>query len=482
MENVVSLLEDSQIYGLIYPSQSLISDRLFEEISRKNEDFGPEKFLFREQNGHVKTHESSEVTKIDRFLVKENPETDLEKSVLYHANRKKSTGYDLKYGISQTELNIKLNLDLTELEKKFPVTPGTREELLQNIINRHGKKIEDNQLGKGLNALKQVLKSPISTPIEGVKRTEKVYALHRKAKDENLSKSEQNSFSITEEYSSAKYFKNILSEKMSEQFSRHIEGIPASKRFLEEKSGKITESSLPESNFTVSNLIEPNQRSEASFADYHTHNLKSLDSEKQLIEKKEFSVNSKRINNQFSRHIQGNSTSKRFLEEKSGNASGQNPSFSTDSTKYNGKDNSKDFKSKSNQLLERVREQFNREQFDRKQFNRTSLLYSKILENERKPEILPLTNINLLIEEAYSNSIKKSDLKEENRELLLNLIENISQVMNPKNRDTAPSKQNIFNIHVSGESLTGEKDLKDLSDRLVLILKDQARRHGIDLS
>ena len=54
--------------------------------------------------------------------------------------------------------------------------------------------------------------------------------------------------------------------------------------------------------------------------------------------------------------------------------------------------------------------------------------------------------------------------------------------MNQKNRDTAPSKQNIFNVHISGESLTGERDLKDLSDRLVLILKDQARRHGIDLS
>ena len=38
LENAISLLEDPQIYELIYPAQSLMSDRLFEEISRRNED------------------------------------------------------------------------------------------------------------------------------------------------------------------------------------------------------------------------------------------------------------------------------------------------------------------------------------------------------------------------------------------------------------------------------------------------------------
>jgi len=54
--------------------------------------------------------------------------------------------------------------------------------------------------------------------------------------------------------------------------------------------------------------------------------------------------------------------------------------------------------------------------------------------------------------------------------------------MNQTNRDITPTRQNVFNIQVSGEGRTGESDLKNLSDRLVLILKDQARRHGIDLS
>ena len=130
---------------------------------------------------------------------------------------------------------------------------------------------------------------------------------------------------------------------------------------------------------------------------------------------------------------------------------------------------------RKSQLSEKIREQFLREQFDGDQFykvpfDRIAFLGSKGTEFKRKSEILSLTNVNLLIEEAYSNSKNKSDLEKENRELLLNLIENITQLINQKNMDTVPSKQNIFNVHVSGENLTNENDLINLSDRLVLIL------------
>ena len=218
-----------------------------------------------------------------------------------------------------------------------------------------------------------------------------------------------------------------------------------------------------------------------------------MKSEEQLVENDEFKINPDRISKQFSRHIEGISVSKRSLEEKLRGNNCQNSYFSTGNNSYN----LSDLKSKSNQLSERIRgpfdknqfdknqfdkNQFDKNQFDRNQFDKISDSDLKILENNKQSDLLSLTSVNLLIEKAYSNSINKSDIKEENRELLLNLIENLSQVMNQTNRDTTPARQNVFNIQVSGEGCTGESDLKNLSDRLVLILKDQSRRHGIDLS
>jgi hypothetical protein len=215
-----------------------------------------------------------------------------------------------------------------------------------------------------------------------------------------------------------------------------------------------------------------------SFADYHVHDLTPPDSEKQLIKNKDSKANSERISDQFSRPIEGIAISKRFLEEKLRDNSGQNTYFSTSSTSYS----PKNLKPKSNQLSERIRNPFDRDQFDCNQFDNIFISDLESPKNNRDPDILYLTSVNMLIEEAYSNSIKKSDIKEENRELLLNLIENLSQVIKQTNKDTSPSKQNIFNIKVSEERPIGENDLKNLSDKLVLILKDQARRHGIDLS
>jgi hypothetical protein len=610
LEDVTSLPGDSQIYGLIYPSQSLMSYRLFEEISRKNEDVRPEKFQFREPNNNLKAKKSSEVTTINTLLTKTELKTDFEISGIDDTNRKKSTGDDLKDGISQAELNVKLKKDLieTQVEMKYPVKSGTREELLREIINRHGEKIENNQLGQNLNTLKQSLKSPASTSNERLKVTEKIYEPYNWAQSENSPISGQNSFSITEEHSHATCFKNILSEKISSKFSSQIEGFSKSKELLEEKSDKIqnpdqhseasfadyhisNSKSLADSEEQLVNKKELNLSSEKIseqfsssvekeseifadyplhnskslvnpeslvdsekqladkkelnlssekiseqfsrhiqgnltpkssvekeseiFADYYTGNSKSLaDSEKQLVDKKELNLSSEKISEQFLRHIQGNLTSKSFLKEKLESIDGKSPYFTTDNTK----NSSKDFESKSNQLLERVREnqlserirenqltervkdnqlserirenqlterkkeQLEREQFHREQLDRIFLLDSKISENKNNPDVLSLTNINLLIEDAYSNSTNKSDLREENRELFLNLIENINQVVNQNNRDNVPSKQNVFNIQVRGEGLTSEKDLINLSDRLVLILKDQARRHGIDLS
>jgi|GEM_PF-1609609 len=595
LENAISLLEDPQIYELIYPSQSLMSDRLFEEISRRNEDSEPEKLLSRDQDDRTKAHGSSEVTTINMLLSKEKHKADFGTSGLHRENRKKSTGNGLKDEIPQAELDVKLSTDLTEVENKFPVKSDVRKKLLRNIINMHGRKIEDNQLGKDLNALKRVLQSPAVTSFERLKSDEKIRAFHKRAEYTNLSESERNFFSIEEEHSLSRYYKDFLSEKLSEQFSRHIEGISTSRDFLEKKSGEIRES----------NLIESNQRSEASFAGHLIHDLKSLSSEKQLIENKEFNVSSGRISEQFSRHIEGISVSKESLEEMSGkmtssNLVSLNKSSLAESNQYsktrsnqhsktnfsnsdmqdfkslkpeeqlvendkfkinpdriskqfsrhiegisvskrsleeklrgnscqnsyfsagNNSYNLSDLKSKSNHRSERIRypfdknqfdknqfdknqfdknqfdrnqfdrnqfdrnqfdrNQFDRNQFDKNQFDKISDSDLKISENNKQSDLLSLTSVNLLIEKAYSNSTKKSDIKEENRELLLNLIENLNQVMNQTNRDTTPTRQNVFNIQVSGEGRTGESDLKNLSDRLVLILKDQARRHGIDLS
>ena len=306
LENATFLLEDSQIYGLIYPAQSLMSDRLFEEISRRNEDNEPEKLRFREQDNYKKADGSSDVTTINMLLSKEEYKADLKKSGLHRENRKKSTGHGLKDGISHAEPDVRSSTDLTGVESKFPVKSDVREKLLRDIINIYGRKIEDKQLGQGLNTLKQVLQSSSPVSIERLKSAEEIRAFYKRAEEMNSSESGRNYYSIKEEHFPARYFKNFLSEKMSEQFSRHIEGIPASKEFLEIKSGEMTES----------NLLELNQHSEASFADYHMHDLRPLNSEKQLIEKKEFDVNSERISDQFSKHIQGDSTPKRFLKDK----------------------------------------------------------------------------------------------------------------------------------------------------------------------
>ena len=536
-----------------------MSNRLFEEISRRNKDNEPERLRFREQEDRTKAYGSSEVTTINMLLSKEEYKANLEKSGLHRENRNKSTGHSLKDGISQAEPDVKMSINLTEVKNKFPVKSDVREKLLRNIINTYGRKIENNQLGQGLNTLKQVLQSPAPDLIEKSKRAEKIRAFYKRAEDMNLSESERNSYSIEEENSPTRYFKNFLSEKMSGQFSRHIEGVSVSKKYLEEISGKMTDSNLISSNLTKSSLTESSQRSKANFADYHMQAFKSLKPEEQLVESNEFEVHPKRVSEQFSRHIEGVSVSKKYLEEISGKMtdsnlissnltkssltessqrskanfadyhmqafkslkpeeqlvesnefevhpkrvseqfskriegisaskksleeklrgnSGQNSYISDGNTSYN----AKGLKSESNQLSERIRNPFDINKFDRNQFDKISVSDLKILENNRKPDLLSLTSVNLLIEEAYSNSIKKSDINEENRELLLNLIGNLSQVINQTNRDTTPTKQNILNIQVSGESPTGENDLKNLSDRLVLILKNQARRHGIDLS
>jgi hypothetical protein len=472
LESATSLLEVSQIYEIIYPVQSFMSDRLLEEISRRNEDKEPEKLRFKEQDDHTKANLSSDdVTTFNILLSKEKYKADLEKPGLHSENGKKSTN-GLKDGIYQEEQDVKMSINLTEVENRFPVKSDVREKILRNIINTYGREIEENQLGQGLSTMRHVLQSPVPNSIEGLKNAEKIRAFYKRAEDLNTSESEQNSYSIVEKNSHTRYFRNFLFEKMSEQFSRHIEGISASKEFLEKKSSEIKES----------NLIKSNQHSEASFADYHIHDLRSSDSEKQLIENKEFYVNLGRISEQFSRHIEGISVSKISLEEKSRGNRGHNSYLSAGNTSYN----SKDLKSKSNQLSEKRnpfdRNQFMRDQFDRNRFDKISVPDLKSLENNGNPDLLSLTSVNLIIEKAYSNSIKESYIKEENRELLLNLIENLNQVASQNNRDTAPTKQNIFNIQVSGESPTGENDLKNLSDRLVLILKEQARRHGIDLS
>jgi hypothetical protein len=468
MENAALLLEDSQIYELIYPAQLIMSDRLFEEISRRNKDNEPEKFKFREQENFKKVHEPSKTTTTKILLSTEEYKANLEKSGLRRENRKKSTGYDLKDRISQAELEIKLSTDLTEIENKFPVKSDVREKILRNIINMHSKEIKDNQLGHGLNILKQSLQSPSPTLTKEPSSVEKIHVLSKKPEDMNSSKSVHNSFDIKEEYSPAGYFRNFLSEKMSERFSRNLRGIPELREFLEKNSGKINES----------NLIKSNKHFEVSFADYHMQDLKPPDSEKQLIKNNKSKANSERISDQFSRPIEGIAISKRYLEEELRDNSGQNTNFSTSSTSYS----PKNLKSKSNQISEKIKNPFYTDQFDSNQFDKIFISGLKSSENNRDPDILYLTSVNMLIEEAYSNSVKKSDIKEENRELLLNLIENLHQVMNQTNRDTAPLKQNIFNIHVSGGSPIGEDDLKNLSDKLVLVLKDQARRHGIDLS
>jgi hypothetical protein len=517
LENAISLLEDPQIYELIYPSQSLMSDRLFEEISRRNEDSEPEKLLFRDQDDRTKAHGSSEVTTINMLLSKEEHKADFGTSGLHRENKKRSTGNGLKDESLQAEPDVKLSTDLTEVDNKFPVKSDVREKLLRNIINTHGRKIEDNQLGQGLNSLKRVLQSPAVTSFESVKSDEKICAFHKRVKYTNLSESERNFFSIEEEKSLSRYYKDFLSEKMSEQFSRHIEGISVSKESLEEMSGKMTssnlvsrnKSSLAESNQhskTRSNQHSKtcsNQHSKTNFSNSDMQDFKSLKPEEQLVENDEFKINSDRISEQFSRHIEGISVSKRSLEEKLRGNSCQNSYFSAGNNSYN----LSDLKSKSNQLSERIRDPFDRNQFDRNQFDKNQFDKNqfdknqfdknqfdknqfdkisdpdlKISENNKQSDLLSLTSVNLLIEKAYSNSTKKYDIKEENRELLLNLIENLSQVMNQTNRDSTPTRQNVFNIQVSGEGRTDESDLKNLSDRLVLILKDQARRHGIDLS
>jgi len=45
-----------------------------------------------------------------------------------------------------------------------------------------------------------------------------------------------------------------------------------------------------------------------------------------------------------------------------------------------------------------------------------------------------------------------------------------------------PSVQNTFNIKILGGTLRREEDLSDLADKISRILKEQARRHGIDLT
>lgn len=481
LENVSYLLEESQIYGLIYPSQFPISERFFEDIYKKSDDSKPEKLKFRDQNYCTKTRGSSDVTVINVSLSKEKYKANLEKSDLHRENRKKSTYSDLKDEISHSEPNVKMGISLTEVENKYPVKSDLRKTLLRNIIDTHGRKIEDNQLGQSLDALKQVLQSSDTASIEKLKSAENIRTYYKRTENRSSSEFEQNSSSIVEEHSPARYFKNFLSEKINEQFSKHIQNISVSKESLIENSGKVTDSSLTNLNLTKSSLIESDQYSNSSFADYPIQDFKSLKPEIQLIEDDEFKIDAERVSKQFSKRIEGIATSKRFLEEKLKNNSAQNSYFSAGNGSYKIKDPEPD------QLPEKIKDQFYSNQFDSNQFDSnqfvtTSVSDPRVSENNMKPDLLSLNSINMLIDRAYLNSIKKSGLNEENRELLLNLTENLSQIINQTNRDTAPKRQNIFNIQVSGESPTGENDLRNLSDRLVLILKDQARRHGIDLS
>lgn len=444
LEGVMHLFEECQIYVLVYPVQSLISDRFFEEIYRKKEDFRPEKFQFREKNENV----SSEINLIDLLSTKKKSKADLEIPAQHGVNRKMDTAHGLKDGSPQAGLNI----DLSEFEKKIPVELRTREELLRNIINRYGEEIKDIHVGQGLNTLKQVLKYPGSNSIEKLKRTEKNHTHSQTNNNGSSDQTEQNFFSITGEHSSGKNFKNVLSERISEQLPRCIENISVSKKSLEEKSDKI---------------IELNQNGVTSFADHHTHDF--LDPNKQLIENKEFNMVSERISEQFSRCIQGISASKKLLDEKSENTDGQDRHFFTEHTEYN----TKNIKPESNHVLsERISEQF----------DRILIPDLRIPENKRKLDIVSQTDSNMLIEQAYSNYESKTNVKEDNRENFKNFIDKIEQVINQNNRNTALSKQNIFNIHVSGDIPASEKDIQSLSDKLVLILKEQARRHGIDLS
>lgn len=393
-EDFSHLFENSDMYELVHPVQSFISDRFFEDIYKKEEYGIPEKLLFREQNGDVRTDEASDVRAIDTLLTRESCQADLERSVPYNSDRKKYSGSGLKDELPQAESDVRLKINFSEVEKEFPIDLRARKDLLQNIINRYGEEIEDNQLGQGLNSLKQALESPKIISVEKLERVEKTTAHYQKAEDKNSLQTrsslqtENDSSGIIKEYPFGKNFKYTRSERISELFSRYIEGI---------------------------------------------------------------------------------STSKRLIKGKSENNGGQNTDLFTDYTEYN----TKDLKSKSNYVLSEILNE---------QLERAPASKSGVPVNQRMPDVSSLKNINLLIERAYSKNRIQTGMKEDNRELVLKLMENISQAINQNNRDIAPSKQNIFNIHVSGHGPTSENDLKNLSDRLVLILKDQARRHGIDLS
>lgn len=478
LENTASVFEEPQVYGLIYPARSLLSDRLFEEISRKNEYSEPEKLRFRDQNNDVKIHRSLEAPTINMSSSKESYKADFKKSLLDNASKEQYTVHDPKTGVSKAESRVKPDTELAEVENKFLVKSGMREELLRNTINTYGKEIENNllennQLGQGLNVLNQALQSPAGASIGSLKSAETAHDLHKRAEDGNSSELGKNPFSIAEDCDPARHFKNLLSEKMNIQFSRQTQGIPALREALGKKPSSIADPNLSGSRLTRSGLRNHGLYSMTSFADYYTQAFESLEPDKQSVKNKELITDLGGVSEHLSRHVQGDSASKSLLEERIISGSGQHSYSLTDNTGYN----AKDLKSKPDLFLERLKKQL-----DNRQFDKISVPDSNISEYNAKSELLSPTGINLLIGEAYSNSIKKSDLKEENKQLLLNLIENLNRITNQTNRDTTPVKQNTFNVYVSGENLVGEKDLKNLSDRLVMILKDQARRHGIDLS
>ena len=402
LESALYPFEDALIYDIIYPLQkSLISDRLLEELYKKEEYESKGKIMLTKEQKDITT--SVATPEITSFS------PDLEKSALqetFLGIGKKILG---EYGERAPEISIekypqgKLNIDLNEIKKAIPKDEKTKNKLVTEIIYRASEDIETVHVPENVKAVKEVL----AHLYRKSSKSEKIVA--RKILEE---KTEDRSLNIK-----SSEFIDVIFEKISNQFSKHIENIPESKEFLE----KVSE--VPA----------------------------NIDGKKESI-----NIISR---NQFSKSIEGISVSKEFLEKKSGVSLHSSAIYS---------ENEASSITGSMQIDKRFNKDINP------------------IIREPKESISESKNIpaafNTLLEQVYSNYKNKIIIHEDNKKLFLSLIEKIKQSVNQNFIESPPSSQNIFNIHIREDFATSEKDLQNLSDRLVLILKEQARRHGIDLS
>lgn len=420
LESALYPFEDALIYDIIYPLQkSLISDRLLEELYKKEEYESKGKILLTKEQKDITT--SIATPEITSFS------PDLEKSALqetFLGIGKKILG---EYGERAPEISIekypqrKLNIDLNEIEKAIPKDEKTKNKLVHKIIHRASEDIENVHIPENVKAVKEVLVHLYRKST----KSEKIVA--RKFLEE---KKEDRSLNIK-----SSEFIDVIFEKIRNQFSKHIENIPESKEFLEKVSevpAKIDDSNPPEE--ISLNFIE----------DYSVNKKESID----IVSK-----------NQFSKPIEGISVSKEFLEKKS--------RVSLHSSAIHSENEASSITGSM--------------QIDKRFTKDVNPIIREPKESISDSENIPAA-FNTLPEQVYSNYKNKIIIHEDNKKLFLNLIEKINQSVTQNFSESPPPNQNIFNIHIREDFATSEKDLQNLSDRLVLILKEQARRHGIDLS